>query len=195
MRSPYLFLFLSWVCRCFACIYICVPLACLGPVKDKRECWSPWNWSYKPLWAITWVVRIKPLHEWPMLLMAEPYVVVWVRMSFLGSCGWMLVPSWWNYLGRIGRCGLARGRVFSGRLWCSNSPHHPQLVLYPVLCGLDVRSQILLLQHHTCLPAACCHASHHDSNGLSPSGTMSPKLNTFFSKSPSSRCFIMAIEM
>lgn len=30
------------MCECFACIYVCVPYACLVPVESKRD----WTWSY-----------------------------------------------------------------------------------------------------------------------------------------------------
>jgi hypothetical protein len=44
------------VCRCFACLYDCVPHGCMVIEEARWELQTPWN-SYR-LWATTWVLRI-----------------------------------------------------------------------------------------------------------------------------------------
>ena len=95
-----------------------------------------------------------------------------------------LVPSWWNCLGRIGRCGLRERGVSLGvgfedsKDWC-----HSQCVLCPVLVVQDVNPQPLLHR-----PAACYLHSVMSSTPLKS------QINAFFYRLPWSWCLITAIE-
>lgn len=41
-------------------LHVCVSCTCLVPVEARRWQWIPWNWRYRYLWAMMWVLRIKP---------------------------------------------------------------------------------------------------------------------------------------
>jgi hypothetical protein len=62
-------------------------------------------------------------------------------------------PSWWNYLGRIRRCGLVGEGMSLGAGFGIQKPMPFSANSPPHACGSDVISQ-LPFQHH-----ACCHAS------------------------------------
>lgn len=40
-------------------ICVSVPFVCLVPVEARRGCCTPWNWSYRCLWATLWVLELK----------------------------------------------------------------------------------------------------------------------------------------
>lgn len=41
-------------------MYVCVPCLCLVPVEARRGCQIHWNWSYRSLWAILYVLGTEP---------------------------------------------------------------------------------------------------------------------------------------
>lgn len=49
-------LFLFYMCKCFACASTCVPRACLVPLEAQGRHQILWNWSYRWLRVITWVL-------------------------------------------------------------------------------------------------------------------------------------------
>ena len=53
---------------CFVCLCICVPVVCLVPTKIKRRNQIPWNWNYKQLWAVTWILGLEPKFSTGQLL-------------------------------------------------------------------------------------------------------------------------------
>lgn len=55
-----LYLFFILMCKCFACIYACVPCACLVPLEIRRGCQIPWYWSSGKSWATMWVLESEP---------------------------------------------------------------------------------------------------------------------------------------
>jgi hypothetical protein len=58
--------------------YISVQHVCLLTSDARRGCHITWNWSYTPLWAVTWVLRIKPgASGRGVNKMAEPFLQSW----------------------------------------------------------------------------------------------------------------------
>ena len=51
--------FLFYVYKYFTYMYECTPCVCLIP-EIRRRHWIPWNWNYRQLWAIMWVLGIEP---------------------------------------------------------------------------------------------------------------------------------------
>ena len=45
-----------WMC---ACMYLCIPHACVVPLKVRRGPRVPWDWSYKWFCAVIWVLEIE----------------------------------------------------------------------------------------------------------------------------------------
>lgn len=61
--------FLSYVCEClFACMYVYMCMHCLW--RPRRGHWILWNWYYRWLWTIIWVLGC--LQEQPVLQTEEP---------------------------------------------------------------------------------------------------------------------------
>lgn len=53
----------TWIFKCeCACVWVCCEYhVCTGALLLVRKgCWMPWNWSYRELWAVVWVLRTKP---------------------------------------------------------------------------------------------------------------------------------------
>lgn len=51
---------LFYVYRHFIGMYMYVPCTCLVPMETKGGHQMPWNWSYRCLWTIMWILRIEP---------------------------------------------------------------------------------------------------------------------------------------
>lgn len=53
---------LLFICFCmywwFGCMKVYVSHACLVPLESRKQCQSPWFWSFKWLWATMWVCGI-----------------------------------------------------------------------------------------------------------------------------------------
>lgn len=44
----------------FACLLACAPCVCLALENLREGHQIPWNWNHGQLWALLWVLRIKP---------------------------------------------------------------------------------------------------------------------------------------
>lgn len=42
------------------CLRVCKGTAWVSALRSRRECRSPWNWSYRQEWAAIWVLVTKP---------------------------------------------------------------------------------------------------------------------------------------
>lgn len=95
---------------------------------------------------------------------------------------WIFVWITWTPDGEIILEGLVASGVSFKILKAHTIPclHSFSLSIYLMLINQNASSQ-WLPQCHACL-LACFHAPHHDGHGLEPSGTMSLKLNAFFSR-------------
>lgn len=53
---------------------VCTPRGGLGPSEVRRQCWIPWNWSFRGWWATVWVLELNPgpLQKQQVLLLSEP---------------------------------------------------------------------------------------------------------------------------
>lgn len=56
----YVCIYNIWVPCQPVCLYVCVPHAFLTPAEARKGCWIPWDWNYSQLWAVMWVLGIKP---------------------------------------------------------------------------------------------------------------------------------------
>lgn len=52
--------FYSYMCECFACMYVSVPSACPVPVRTITRHHILWNRSSRGFWATMWVLGTKP---------------------------------------------------------------------------------------------------------------------------------------
>lgn len=58
---PFWFIHLFILCLWVFCLLVCMCTTCmLLPKKVRKGCWIPWNWCYRLLQTIMWVLRIKP---------------------------------------------------------------------------------------------------------------------------------------
>lgn len=99
-------------------------------------------------------------------------VLVWIKMSCIGSDIWMLeISSWWNSLGWIRRYNLVMKMCCWA--WALNfqSPHDCWLApSQPLTCRQGWK--LAVATPAPCLPA-CCLAFCHEGHDLWPSGTSS----------------------
>lgn len=97
-------------------------------------------------------------HCWVLMVT----VVIWIRMAPRTGMLECLVPSLWNCLGRVRRCGLPGRGEPPGELRAFTSPCHSQcsLSLCRLLSDHEVSSQLLLP------PCLCCGIM--DSNPFFP---------------------------
>ena len=81
---------------CFVCMCVCVLCPCLVPLKVRRGCQIPWNWSYRQLWAASWVLGSEPRSS----ARAASALLCWAiyPATFSLFCGWgqhsIHLPTW-----------------------------------------------------------------------------------------------------
>jgi hypothetical protein len=51
----FIYLFIN---MCLELMHVCVPCVCLYPMMTKTRHWILWDWSYRQLYAMKWVLRI-----------------------------------------------------------------------------------------------------------------------------------------
>lgn len=96
---------------CFVCLCICVPVICLVPTKVKRRNQIPWNWNYKQLWAVTWILGLEPRFSTGQLLATQPSLQLFsVTIFTLEYWDWCICSN------LLALC-LAPPTVWAGNTW------------------------------------------------------------------------------
>lgn len=52
------FLLLFTIYGCFNCTSVYQVCVCLVPMEARRGYWIPWDWNYRWLWAVMWVLGV-----------------------------------------------------------------------------------------------------------------------------------------
>lgn len=88
------YLFYLCVHGCFGCINVCVPYACLVPMKVKRGHQTHWNWNFTWLEPPcgSWELNHSPPQEQPVLLTAL-WAISAAPLYFLTTRGDSLVRT------------------------------------------------------------------------------------------------------